>query len=75
MTAWGPGFKSWQGSLFHDEAGEDKKFTLLLRDVPVSVEMVIISSVLHDPFLDWNPNLVNVVKFCCPWLQTLTAVR
>ena len=42
------------GSHFREEAGEDKQFTLLLRDVPVSVEMVIIFVALYNPFLDWK---------------------
>ena len=62
------------GSHFCEEAGKDKQFTLILWDVPVSVEMVIIFAALHDPFLDWKNINVNV-KFCCPRLQTLTAVR
>ena len=48
------------GSHFREEAGEDKQFTLLLRDVPASVEMVIMSSALHDPFLDWKNINVNI---------------
>ena len=48
------------GSHFRDEDGKDKQFTLLLRDVPVSRTMVIISLALYDPLLDWKNNLVNV---------------
>ena len=62
------------GSHFREEAGKDKQFTLLLRDVPVSVEMVIIFAALYDPFLDWKKSS-ECVEFCCPRLQTLTAVR
>ena len=45
------------GSHFREEAGKDKQFTLLLHDVPASVEMVIIFAVLHDPFLDWEKKI------------------